>query len=144
VNFKSRKQSDLPGFQMAPMIDVIFLLLCFFIASQIFSQWETEIDIVLPTAESGSVPDRLPGEIIINILESGQVVVNRQALDGAGLQSLLQRIVRMFPGQPVLIRADRGTDYEHIIRVLDLCRRCDLWNISFATGAAESAAASGP
>ena len=50
------------------MLDVVFLLLCFFITSQIFAQWETEIDITLPTAETGAVPQRLPGEIIINVL----------------------------------------------------------------------------
>ena len=120
---------------MAPMIDVIFLLLCFFIASQIFSQWETEIDITLPTAQTGEIPDRLPGEIIINILESGEVVVSRRTLDEPALKSLLERIVEMFPGQPVLIRADKRTDYEHVIDVLDLCRQCDIWNISFAIGA---------
>lgn len=137
MNFRGKSKAQLPGFQMAPMIDVIFLLLCFFIASQIFSQWETEIDITLPTAETGEVPKRLPGEIIINILESGDVVVNRQKLDGPGLQSLLARIVNLFPGQPVLIRADGKTDYEHVIGVLDLCRQTDIWNISFATGTVE-------
>ncbi|NQT91741.1 MAG: hypothetical protein HQ559_03195, partial [Lentisphaerae bacterium] len=42
-------------------------------------------------------------------------------------------------GQPVLIRADRGTAYEHVIRILDLCRKTDIWNISFATAAAVEA-----
>jgi biopolymer transport protein ExbD len=51
--------------------------------------------------------------------------------------ALLSRIVKMFPGQPVLIRADKATDYEHVIHVLDLCRTVDIWNISFATTVAE-------
>jgi biopolymer transport protein ExbD len=135
MKFSGKNGVQLPGFQLAPMIDVIFLLLCFFIASQIFSQWETEIDITLPTAQTGEIPDRLPGEIIINILESGEVVVSRRTLDEPALKSLLERIVEMFPGQPVLIRADKRTDYEHVIDVLDLCRQCDIWNISFAIGA---------
>ena len=138
MNFRKRASAPEGGFQIAPMIDVIFLLLCFFIASQIFSQWETEIDVKLPTAQSGEIPGRLPGEIIINIFESGRVVVNRQTLDEAALRSLLDSIVEMFPGQPVLIRADRGTDYEHIIRILDQCRQADIWNISFATAVAET------
>lgn len=137
MNFRGKNKSQLPGFQMAPMIDVIFLLLCFFIASQIFSQWETEIDVKLPTAKTGDIPKRLPGEIIVNILESGEIVVNRQTLGDTGLRSLLGRIVELFPGQPVLIRADRKTAYEHIIKVLDVCRQSDVWNISFATGSSE-------
>jgi biopolymer transport protein ExbD len=50
---------------------------------------------------------------------------------------LFDRIVKLFPGQPVLLRADRGTAYEHVIRVLDICRRADIWNISFATSFAK-------
>jgi biopolymer transport protein ExbD len=137
MNFNRRSKAVLPGFQMAPMIDVIFLLLCFFIASQLFSQWETEIDVTLPTAGSGQVPQRLPGEIIVNIFENGNITVNRNLLDDEALLSLLKRIVALFPGQPVVIRADENTDYKHVIKVLDFCRQSDIWNISFATGATE-------
>ncbi len=138
MNFrKQRSAGGEPGFQITPMIDVIFLLLCFFVASQIFSQWEMEIDITLPTAESGDPPDRLPGEIIINIRPDGTKVVNNQVLSSTQLRDLLQRIVDLFPSQPILIRADKQTDYEHVIGVLDLCRESDLYNISFATSAPE-------
>jgi len=137
MNFRSKDKAQELGFQIAPMIDVIFLLLCFFVATQIFSQWETEIDIKLPTAQTGKIPDRLPGEVIINILNDGTAVVSGQVLDEANLSSLLGRIVALWPGQPVLIRADLSTAYQHVIRVLDLCRQADIWNISFATSAAE-------
>jgi len=139
VNFKGRQKPEVPGFQIAPMIDVIFLLLCFFIASQIFSQWETEIGIVLPTSTTGDPPDRLPGEIIINISTQGAVVVNNQEFDDNSLRILLRRVSNLFKGQPVLLRADRLTAYEHIIHVLDLCREADIGNISFATIQTEQA-----
>jgi biopolymer transport protein ExbD len=136
MRFRIRDSGQQPGFQIAPMIDVIFILLSFFIATQIFSQWETEIDIQLPTAETGETPNRLPGEVIVNILADGTLSVNGRVLDTAGLRTLLERIVALFPGQPVLIRADRHTAYEHVIGVLDQCRQADLWNIAFATAAA--------
>jgi len=137
VNFRSNAKSEPLAFQMTPMIDVVFLLLCFFVSSQIFAQWETEIDITLPTARTGEVPQRLPGEIIVNILASGEVIVNGRSLDSEQLGSMLSRVVTLFPGQPVLLRADKTTAYEHVIRVLDLCRQSDIWNISFATGVPE-------
>ena len=140
MNFRRRSAAELPSFQITPMLDCIFLLLCFFVTTQIFSQWETEIDIKLPTADTSKLPDRLPGEIIINILADGTTVVNRQTLDMAGLEVLLGRIVGQFPGQAVLIRADKATAYEHVIRVLDMCRRSDIWNIAFATTAQEPSA----
>lgn len=137
MNFGRRQTQESVGFQLAPMIDIVFLLLCFFVTAQIFSQWETEIDITLPTAKTGQVPQRLPGEIIVNVLKDGQVVVNRQVLDEARLGALLKRLAQLFPGQPVLLRADKHVAYEHVIRVLDLCRQADIWNISFATGVPE-------
>ncbi len=137
MNFVHRQKADLPGFQIAPMLDIVFNLLFFAMISQIFAQWEMEIQVKVPTAKTGEIIDRLPGEVILNIQKDGRVIVNRQELDDNGLRSILARIVRMFPGQPVLIRADRETPYAHVIRVLDLCRQCDIYNISFATSASE-------
>ena len=137
MNFRGKTKPVNVGFQLAPMIDIMFLLLCFFIAAQIYAQWESEIDIKLPTAKTGEVPDRLPSEIIINVRESGETIVNQRLLSHSGLADLLERIVAIYPGQPVLIRADKRTDYEHVIGVLDLCRQVDIWNISFATSTVE-------
>jgi biopolymer transport protein ExbD len=134
MNFlKKTSGPSSPGIPLTPMIDVVFLLLCFFVTSQIFAQWETEIDIALPTADTGTLPQRLPGEVIINVMADGTAVVNGQTLDEARLRAMMDRLVALFPGQPVLLRADKTTDYEHVIRVLDTCRQADIWNISFAT-----------
>lgn len=121
------------GVSLTAMMDVVFLLLCFFVTSQIFAQWETEVDLTLPTAESGTPPQRLPGEVIVNVLPDGSVQVNRQLLSDDDLRSMLDRLVDLYPGQPVLVRADRSTPYEHVMHVLDACRKADIWNISFAT-----------
>ncbi len=138
MNFRKRKRAELPQFQFTPMIDVVFLLLCFFITTSVFSQWEYEVDIVLPTARTGKLPDRLPGEIIINVSREGRIVINQQFMSAEQLQARLDRLARYFPGQPVVVRADRATPYEHIIGVIDVCRQADIWNISFATSAEET------
>lgn len=132
MNFRKRT-SELPQFQTTPMLDVVFLLLCFFVTSSVFSQWEYEVDIVLPSAQSGKMPDRLPGEIIINVALDGRISVNQQTLTLEQLRSRLDRLVQNFPGQPVVIRADKATAYEHVMAVVDTCRVADIWNISFAT-----------
>jgi biopolymer transport protein ExbD len=143
MNFRKKSRNALPGFQMTAMMDVIFLLLCFFVTTSVFSQWEYEIDITLPSAQSGKVPDRLPGEIIINIARDGRISVNQQDLTLDALRQRLDRLARYFPGQPVVLRADKETRYEDLIKVVDTCRKADIWNFSMATsedkgGAAES------
>jgi biopolymer transport protein ExbD len=133
MNFSAKLRNDTLGFQIAPMIDIVFLLLCFFVTTQIFSQWETEVDITLPTSSTGNMEARLPGEIIVNIRADGTFVINQQEFDEDGLAGILAQIVEMFPGQPVLVRADQTTQYKHILKVMDVCRSVDIWNISFAT-----------
>jgi biopolymer transport protein ExbD len=143
MKFRSRPESDSAGFPFASMIDVVFLLLCFSVASQIYARWETEIDITLPTAETGEAPRRLPGEIILNVTEDGAVIFNKRRFDEQQLGELLERVVKEFPNQPVLIRADGSTDYANVVKILDLCRQADVWNISFATGVPDGDSAGG-
>jgi biopolymer transport protein ExbD len=137
MKFTGKLKEAPVGFQIAPMIDVVFLLLIFFVTSQIYAQWESEIGINLPTAKTAQENPRMPGEIIINVSRDGTVVVSGQVLDDDRLMTVLKRLVSVYPGQPVVIRADRKTDYEMVVRVLDICRRCDVWNVSFATALTE-------
>jgi biopolymer transport protein ExbD len=138
MKFQSAIPASSSGFSMAPMMDIVFLLLCFFITTQIFAQWETEIDITLPTAVTGEVQQRLPGEIIINVKEDGEIWVNQRSLSVEELGGVLQDLSALYPGQPVLIRADHDADFKYVIGVLDRCRAADIWNISFATNVPDS------
>ena len=139
MNFRKKTKGALPTFQMTAMMDIVFLLLCFFVTTSVFSQWEYEISIALPTAKSGEVPDRLPGEIIINITKEGKVSINQQEMTIDALKKRLQNLVRYFPGQPVVLRADKETPYEELMKVIDSCRQADVWNFSLATMEEESA-----
>lgn len=138
MNFR-KNRGDLPQFQMTAMMDVVFLLLCFFVASSVFSQWEYEVDLTLPTAKTGKMPDRLPGEVIINLSADGAVTVNQQTLTESELQTLLERVVKYFPGQPVILRCDESVSYKQLMQVIDACRAADVWNFSFATREAGAA-----
>ncbi len=138
MKFQTRQPPRLPEVQFTSLIDIVFLLLCFFITTSVFSQWEYEVDVVLPTAQSGKMPDRLPGEIIINLTREGRIVINQQTLSSAELHDRLTRLARFFPGQPIVLRADRLTSYQHVVGVIDICRQSDIWNISFATSADET------
>ena len=141
MNFQRKNTAALPEFQFAPMIDMVFLLLCFFITSTVFSQWETEVDVKLPTASTGRLPERLPGDVIVNINRDGTLTVNQVQLTREALHARLARLAQLFPGQSVVIRADRETAYENVMAVIDLCRRADIWNLLFATGDEETKAA---
>jgi len=128
-----RRQSRAPQLALTSMLDVIFLLLCFFVTVSVFSQWESEISIQLPTAATAAEPDRLPGEIIVNLAQDGKVTINGQALSLEELRTRLARVAKFYPGQPVIIRADKRTVYAKLVEVVDTCRSADIWNFSLAT-----------
>jgi biopolymer transport protein ExbD len=133
MNFR-RDQTSEVAFQIAPMIDVVFLLLCFFVTSQIFATYEQSVPLKLPTASTSELPQRLPGEIIINLNPNGGgVIVNQRDLTFDELGHELKRLAQYFPSHPVIIRADKATDYEFLMEVLDRCRQADIYNIRFAT-----------
>ena len=97
------------------------------------SQWETEVAITLPTAKSATIPGRMPGEIILNLNADGKVSVNGHALSLEEVTKRLTRIAENFPGQPVVIRADKTCSYETLMSLIDACRTANVWNFSLAT-----------
>ena len=133
MKFVRRTKSRASALALTSMLDVIFLLLCFFVTVSVFSQWENEISIQLPSAATAQEPDRLPGEIVVNLSKDGKVKVNGRELALDDLKSRLARISKFYPGQPVIIRADRDTKYESLVAVIDSCRAADVWNFSLAT-----------
>ena len=133
MNFRRNSRSHAPAVQMSSLKDVIFLLLCFFVTSSVFSQWETEVAIALPTAKSATVPGRMPGEIILNLSKVGDVSVNGNKLSLGEVTERLTRIAKLYPGQPVVIRADKDASYDKLMGLIDACRAADVWNFSLAT-----------
>jgi biopolymer transport protein ExbD len=72
-------------------------------------------------------------EIVINVLKDGDVVVNQKKVTIDELSALLKKTAELYPGQAVVLRADQKTYHQHVVRVLDVCAKAKIWNISFAT-----------
>ena len=133
MRFLRKNRSRAPQLALTSMLDVIFLLLCFFVTVSVFSQWENEISIKLPSAATSDEPDRLPGEIVVNLAKDGKVTVNGQTLTLDDLEARLAKVAKYYPGQPVIIRADKAVRYETLVGLIDACRAADVWNFSLAT-----------
>ena len=137
MNFRGSIQNNAPGFQIAPMVDIVFLLLIFFLVTWNFSRSETELDVKVPKAREGKETRRAVGEVIINVKTNGAVVMNRRQMNPTELQDTLQKIASLYPDQAVILRGDENTDYRHVVEVLDICRRANIWNVAFATSRPE-------
>jgi biopolymer transport protein ExbD len=132
MKFTSRQPPPV-SIQLAPMIDILLLLLSFFIINYQFSKSETELNVSVPTAQEGAEPERVRGEIIINVLADGSIRVEGLAVDQQQLFDKLSAIAKQFQNQPVRIRGDGALTYQRIVEIVDTCQKAGIWNISFAT-----------
>lgn len=133
MKFGKRTSEEAETIQMAPLIDIVFLTLVFFMTTAVFSAVEREIDIMLPTASSAEqATQRQHGEIFINVTHDGRIILNNREYTVPELQEVLNRVAEHFPGGSVTIRGDRDSRLETVVAVLDSCKNADIQNISIA------------
>ena len=138
MKFQSQFGSERTGIQLAPMIDVVFLLLIFFIVLWNYARFETEIDISVPAASAGENPERTIGEIVVNVKKEGGIII--EGIERTELETLemFKSIVAAYPDQALILRGDKEASFDHIVKVLNLCKEANIWNISFATSQPEN------
>jgi biopolymer transport protein ExbD len=116
------------------MVDILLVILVFFIVTWNFALSENELDVRVPTATKANETQPYVGQVVINIAANGTVIVNRQPKSSQELLELLKKLSQLYPDQAIIVRGDQGVAYKHIVDVLDICRQADIWNVAFATG----------
>ena len=137
MNFRRHAEPRVLGFLIAPMVDVLMVLLVFFIVTWNFALSENELDVRVPSAAKANEPQPYVGQVVINVKANGTIVVNRQQKTVPELLDQLKKLAQLYPDQAVIVRGDEAVDYKHIVEVLDICRQADIWNVAFATGKTE-------
>jgi biopolymer transport protein ExbD len=134
MNFRKHAAPTVFGFLIAPMVDILLVILVFFIVTWNFALSENELDVRVPNASKANEAQPYVGQVVINITASGTVIVNRKPKSLQELLDLLKKLSQLYPDQAVIVRGDQGVEYKHIVEVLDICRQADIWNVAFATG----------
>lgn len=105
-----------------PMVDVLFNLLIFFLIATSMAKQELEMQIALPQSSASGPISAAMREIVINIDDAGRIVVNGRTMEPDALRDLVASAVKANPEQKVSVRGDRRVAYEHVARVLDVCK----------------------
>ena len=133
------RSSDDPNVDLTPLIDVVFLLLIFFMVSTTFNR-ETKISVDLPEA-SGEKLKIEKVVIEISIDSQGRYFVNQQLVTDNRVVTLKRAIrtaLKEGAEPQVIISGDKGASYEAAIRAMDAARQLGLTNINLATKQAEN------
>lgn len=131
---KIRRSSVASTLSLTPLIDVVFLLLIFFLVTSEFEEEERRLDIVLPTATSAVPMTSKPREFVVDIDSDGVLYLSGQPTELDELHRLLQVAVSNNPtNQTVVIRADRATSFQPVVSVMDVCNRTGVSDYSVTT-----------
>ncbi len=133
MNLRSQRKSE-TEINITPLIDVVFLLLIFFMVSTTFER-ESEIKITLPDASEEQVEAKF-NVVMVRIDANERIYIDDQPLLNSQISTIrdaLREHVRELDDPPVVIRADAEVSHQSVIRVMDAARQSGLVKITFAT-----------
>lgn len=120
---------------MGPLIDMVFLLLIFFVVTTSFVK-ETGIDVQRPTAATAELKEK--GNVLIGVTEEGRVYLDRKRIDVRSVRAHMARVLAENPESSVVVVADRASQTGVVIQVMDQCRLAGVKNVSLAASRARS------
>lgn len=115
-----------PQLNLTPMIDIVFLLIIFFMVGTKFSEIEQQFDVDLPSASAIEPMSATPDPLIITVARSGDLSLANEVQSAEQLEQNLTAAKAAFSDQVVLIRGDGAGTYQSIIDIMDLCNQLEL------------------
>lgn len=129
-----KKGSAIGSLTMTPLIDVVFLLLIFFLVASRFSEEERQLDLNLPSVSEAMSVTAPINEIIVNIDSQGQYFIDGAFRQLEQVEQILQRARNNNPlSQSVVIRADKKADWDHVALAMNLCKKVGIEEFTATT-----------
>jgi len=114
---------------MTPLIDIVFILLIFFIVTTSFVR-ESGVDVQKPSAQTAETKEK--ANVILGLTAQGQIFVEGRPLDIRSVRAYMERFLAETPEGAVVIVADKQSMTGTTVQVLDQCRLAGVKNISIA------------
>ena len=130
------RQRSSPMLPLAGMVDILFLLLIFFMTISAFREYDQQIDVSLPATEVGETDDT-PTQIVITITKDDEVYLGEKQYTHEQLEKTLGGLAESFPDESVFIRGDRASRLNTAVQVMDSAYKAGLHNVFIATAQPE-------
>lgn len=127
-----KTSTNKPEIPLAAMVDVLFLLLIFFMTTSVFREYDQQINVSLPPTDSGETKQS-PTKIVITITQDSQIYIGDRLYSLDDLRRTLVQLATQFPDEPVIIRGDRGSRLDTAVKVMDIAYSAQLQNVYIAT-----------
>lgn len=130
MKIREEEEAEERGVNLTPMIDVVFLLIIFFMVSTTFIDLETDLEIDLPEASSGESTETISREMVVSLLPDGRIYLDDRETTIEALTYALQRAAERDPKQVVIIRGDKAANFENAVQVVDACKIAKITNVA--------------
>ena len=128
-HFQNLMDDEEAAIDMTPMLDVVFIMLIFFIVTASFVK-EAGIDVNRPEAATAVKKDR--ANILIAISDKGEIWINKRQVDVRAVQANIERLHAENPQGTVVIQADKKSTTDTLIKVMDASRAAGIMDVSIA------------
>ena len=126
---RKTREADESEVNLTPMLDVVFIMLIFFIVTASFAK-EAGIDINRPNAATAEVKQK--GNILIAISDTGQIWIDKRRVDVRAVRANIERLHAENPQGSVVIQADTDSKNGLLVEVMDAARQAGVFNVSIA------------
>ena len=131
---KLKRSSAVGSLSITPLIDVVFLLLIFFLVSSRFAEEERELELNLPSVSEALPATAQPQELVVNIDKEGRFFIDGSFRQEEQVEQILRRAQANNPlTQAVVIRADKQTDWDRVAIAINLCKKVGINDYSAIT-----------
>jgi biopolymer transport protein ExbD len=131
---KIQRSVALGAMTFTPLIDVVFLLLIFFLVATRFSEEERHLDLNLPTASEATSATAPINELVINIDTDGKYFIDGAFRPIEQVEQILTRVLANNPlNHSVVIRADKQTDWDFVAAAMNLCKKVGIQEFTATT-----------
>ena len=117
---------------LTPMIDIVFLLIIFFLVGARFTEQERQYDIQLPSSSEIQPLTGTPDALVINVRQNGTILLGIKPMSLDELETELRDAKENFEDQAVVVRGEGQGLYQPIVNVLGVCHRTQITKISLA------------
>jgi biopolymer transport protein ExbD len=124
-----READDEQEINITPMLDVVFIMLIFFIVTASFVK-ESGIEVERPSAVTAVVKEK--GNILVAVTATGEIWINRRQVDQRAVRANIERLHAENPQGSVVIQADKNSTTEMLVHVMDAARQAGVYNVSIA------------
>lgn len=134
MSFIKKRSNDVSKIDVSPMLDMVFILLIFFIVTSTFTR-ETGVDVTKPKASSAK--DLAKESILIGVTRQGTIHINETQVNLNTLNTVLKQMMSEAPDRPVIIVSDRDAPNGVVVDILDECNLAHVRKVSISANKEE-------